>query len=842
MPERRTATIVVLIVCGVLGALLAGLSLLDMFLPRPSDGVVLEADAPGRLVVRSVVPGSGADRAGIRPGDRILGIDREVLESSGHAARILNRHGIGDTVPYLVSGPSGPREVAVTLGPWRLGNTAYLYAAVLGFFFLVVGVFVVAQQPAERSARLFFFMSLLFLLFLVCRLRPASYSWVDSFVLTTGTVALLFLPATFLHFFLIFPREVWTWRRDPLARLTGWLARKGLLVPLLYLVPPAVYAGSALAARLSGRPIALISGAPVPSWLLMGLDMALGLGVLAASAFTLPNAREREGARIVFVGTVFGIVPFLALAVLAPSILRTERYLFWGVVPLILVPATFAYAIVRFQVLNVRVLLRKSLLYSMVTALVTLLYAGVIWAVSAASIGSRLARSPLFPILFALAIVLLFEPLRHRLQEPIDRFFFAEKVRLQEALAGLGTELNRQLDPQSVVHGLVERLPGLLNLDFAALYLAREDRLERRAGPESLPRELPLEPLLVDHLRKRERVTRIDQLGPLRVLSARVDALLTTLASRGVEALGLLGSSRTVLGLVTFSGKAGQTQFEPGELELLQRLLDQAAMGLETGFLLEERAHQAELRRDIAIAASVQESLLPPSTELGPGWRAAAACRPAREVGGDFYTVLPAGEGVTALVYGDVSGKSVPGALMMMAAHEALHALALVDPDPERLLERANRRLYDLGRRSFVALGYIGVDPCGPVLRYALAGQPPLLVRRVSGAVEELPLPEHRLPLGAFRSGRYRLLETVLEPGEIVLAYSDGVVESQEPGGGMFGWERLAEVLGTAPAEPEAVVRHVMEAVERFAGGAPAYDDVTVAALCRVEEDACEGS
>jgi len=703
-------------------------------------------------------------------------------------------------------------------------------------------VFVVAQQPEQRAARLFFFMSLLFLLFLVCRLRPASYSWVDSFVLTTGTVALLFLPATFLHFFLIFPRKVWTWRNDPLARLTGWLARRGLLVPLLYLVPPAVYAASIVISQVRDRPVALISGAPVPSWLLMGIDMAAGLGVLAASAFSLPDPREREGARLVFVGTVFGIVPFLALAVLAPSILRTERYLFWGVVPLILVPLTFAYAIVRFQVLHVRVLLRKSLLYSVVTALVTLLYGGVIWAVSAASIGSRLASSPLFPVLFALAIVLLFEPLRHRLQRPVDRFFFSEKVRLQDAMAELGTELNRQVEPQRVVHGLVERLPGLLNLRFSALYLLRDGALERRAGPDTLPSSLPLEPLLVEHLRKRDRVTRIDQLGPLRALSGRVDALLTSLSSRGVEAMGLLGSSRGVLGLVTLSGKTGQTQFEPEELELLQRLLDQAAMGLETGLLLEERARQAEFGRELAIAASIQQTLLPPATELGPGWRVAAVCRPAKEVGGDFYTVIPAGDAASALVYGDVSGKSIPGALMMMAAHEVLHALALVDPDPARLLDRANRRLYELGRRSFVALGYLGPVPCSGTLRYALAGQPPLLLRRMDGTVEALPLPEHRLPLGAFRSGRYRILEVALGPGEAVLACSDGVLESQGTDGEMFGIERLAQVLAAAPPEPDALVRTVMEAVDRFAGGAPAYDDVTVVAVARVEEAVCEGS
>ena len=88
-------------------------------------------------------------------------------------------------------------------------------ACLLGFTFFLVGSFVVVRQPRLPAARVFATMCSLFMLFLVCRLRPASYSWVDTLVLTTGTVALLFLPAAFLHFFLIFPRPIWEWRRDP---------------------------------------------------------------------------------------------------------------------------------------------------------------------------------------------------------------------------------------------------------------------------------------------------------------------------------------------------------------------------------------------------------------------------------------------------------------------------------------------------------------------------------------------------------------------------------------------------------------------------------------------------
>ncbi|MCK5376322.1 MAG: hypothetical protein KAJ97_04510, partial [Acidobacteria bacterium] len=327
---------------GIFAFLIAVLSVADMFLPRPYDGVILETDVPGAHVVRTVVPGSGADRAGIRPADVIVGIDRSFLDSNTHAQELLNQHRIGESVPYLVRSGGHVFEVDVELGRRRIGDTSYLYAALLGFAFFVIGAFVVLRQPRQPTARVFYTMCSLFLLFLVCRLRPASYSWVDTFVLTTGTMALLFLPAAFLHFFLIFPRPVWEWRRDPAADFVGWIARLSPKMLPIYLVPPLVYLGTVVWARRAGSSLALISGAPMTNWWVMVGYMVLGLGALGLSALYLPDSHQRRGAGLVFLGTLFGVAPFILLAVAFPSFLHTERFLFYGVVPLILVPITFA--------------------------------------------------------------------------------------------------------------------------------------------------------------------------------------------------------------------------------------------------------------------------------------------------------------------------------------------------------------------------------------------------------------------------------------------------------------------------------------------------------------------
>ena len=104
------------------------------------------------------------------------------------------------------------------------------------------------------------------------------------------------------------------------------------------------------------------------------------------------------------------------------------------------------------------------------------------------------------------------------------------------------------------------------------------------------------------------------------------------------------------------------------------------------------------------------------------------------------------------------------------------------------------------------------------------------MLRRTSGVVECLEMPEHRVPLGALRIGGYKILEAGFEPGDMVVAYSDGVVEAQSPDGEFFGEDRLAQILGTAPADPQGVVDYLLEEIEAFTGGHTPYDDVTLLA------------
>ncbi|HRR14573.1 MAG TPA: SpoIIE family protein phosphatase [Thermoanaerobaculia bacterium] len=836
IPPRSRLT-ALLFAFGVLVVVAAGLSILDLFLPRPFDGVVLESDSPGAVWVRSVVPGSGAAEAGLRPGDRIAGIDRVLLRSTAHADEILAARRAGEVVPYLVARDGTLREVSVRLGYRAFIDFSYLFACLLGFGFFAIGKFVLRRQPGLRSAQVFFILTVLFLAFLVCRLRPASYTWMDSFALGLGMIALLLLPASFLHFFLIFPEPV------PLRPLPGapdFRRRRRLWTGALlaiYLLPLAVLAGTVLRARLTETPLALLSGAPKANWWLLAIYLAAGLAALAWNIRRLTDPRLRSGGFLVLLGAIFGLAPFLVAAVAFPPALHTDPYRFFVLAALALVPLTFAVAIVRYQLLDIRVILRKSLFYTFLTLVLSAFYGFALAAFNALAQGSEVARTSYFPLQFALVVVLLLEPLRRWSLRWVNRFVYPERPRLEREIAEMELALGARVDLPAVVRELVERLPRVLDLRFAGLYLLRDGALHREAGPALLPELLPFHPELHRHLAAKGRPLRCAELGGREGESVKgAGSACQLLASAGVELIGDLTSPRRQLGLVVFAASE-QLSIEEADLALLGRLLRQAALALETSLLLEERARQAELERELEIASTVQAGLLPERLRLPRGWAVAAACRPARHVGGDFYAELPGPrQAESAVVYGDVAGKGVPGALVMMAAHEALQTLALSHRDPGVLFDLANQRLYRSGsRRGFVAVGYLAPGAHGEV-DYLVAGQPPLLWRRGRGEVEELPLGEHRLPLGALLDGGYRASHAAIAPGELLLGYSDGALDALSPEGEPFGFARLAAALANAPAEPEAAVAHLLSAIAAHSGGAEPYDDITLVVLAREPE------
>jgi serine phosphatase RsbU (regulator of sigma subunit) len=823
---------------GLAGFAIAVASIADMFVARPYDGVVPYPYGQSAIVVREVVPGSGAAAAGIRPDDRIEGIGGRIVRSPSDATAELAHHKIGETVSYLVRHDGQlPEIIEVRLGGRRLGGSIYLYYALLGFLFFLIGLLVFAKRPNDRAARVFFMLCVLFLVFFVCRLRPSSYWWIDVFVQNTGTISLFLLPAVFLHFFLVFPEpkrlsfarpDEWTEEPPPRwkVKLQEFLSGSPQLFALIYSVPPVIYVID-LTRQMAGHRSVILSGAPLTSWVLLGDYLVLGLLALAHSAYRLEDPLKRRQVFQVFVGTILGTVPFLVFSIILPSVFNNDAYVFYGIVPMVLIPLTFGYAIVRFQLMNVRVIVRRSLVYTVITAVIFALYAGALAAANQIFKNTRFASSPLFFFGFFLILIPLFEFLRRRLQVPLDRLFFREKHDYQTAILEMSGTVAGELDLARVADFLTDRVVAAMRLAGADLYLREHDGTLARRGR----REDRLSP--VASLRARLRSEGEPQeVGTLRPIAGDQEsrAFCDRVREEGFRLLVPLVYRGRLMGILLLKPKLSEQDFDRDDLNLLATLANQAALAIETALLHDEMTRQAEFRRDLEIARDIQTSLFPRSVPQIAGLRFFGGSLPARVVGGDFYDFIRFdGDSRLGFVIGDVSGKSIPASLLMVASKEIVYARAQDQRDPGLLFRESNRRIYEIKRRMFVSLGYFMIDPAALSMRYAIGGQPlPILIRPGDGGPTLIEAPQYRLPLGAFREVPYDTREIYLRRGDLLFFYTDGFTEAMNPTMDDFGEDRLMESLSRhAGGDLEEVARGIMTDIRRFAGEAEQYDDMT---------------
>ena len=251
----------------------------------------------------------------------------------------------------------------------------------------------------------------------------------------------------------------------------------------------------------------------------------------------------------------------------------------------------------------------------------------------------------------------------------------------------------------------------------------------------------------------------------------------------------------------------------------------------------EVRENEARLVDDLDIAREVQQQLLPTSTPTIPALDLAAACVPARELGGDFYDFLPYGSGRFALALGDVSGKGTAAALLgaltigILRAHTVDHPCA-----PAELLATLNDRINAARLNSrFVAMLFAVFDSNTRQLAIANAGSPyPFLMRK--GRIDEIPL--SGIPLGLLEGTRYEPVSLEVQSGDTVVFVSDGILECQCSRNEAFGAKRLAAVVTSLreDASAQEISSAILSATDVFSGQTSALHDDRSLIILRVTE------
>lgn len=236
------------------------------------------------------------------------------------------------------------------------------------------------------------------------------------------------------------------------------------------------------------------------------------------------------------------------------------------------------------------------------------------------------------------------------------------------------------------------------------------------------------------------------------------------------------------------------------------------------------------LHQDLRVARDIQVSLLLASSPRLPGWEASTSFLPARELGGDLYDFVELDSTHWGIMIGDVSGKGIPAALHMAVARTLFRIEARNHASPGQTLVRINQALIEQIPQGCVTLLYAHLDIAEGTLHLANAGHNYPLI--LNDAVHEVEL--DGLPLGIDRDCTFGEVTAQLRPGDVLLLYTDGVVEATNEQGELFGFERFYRLLSESPSRrPRTLTRQIVRAVRAFAGPQPQDDDITLVVLRR---------
>jgi serine phosphatase RsbU (regulator of sigma subunit) len=286
------------------------------------------------------------------------------------------------------------------------------------------------------------------------------------------------------------------------------------------------------------------------------------------------------------------------------------------------------------------------------------------------------------------------------------------------------------------------------------------------------------------------------------------------------------------IGIMNFAARDWQL-LSASDLQFLTAGARQVGAALERAQLYDQvRIQHTHLKNELNMARKVQVSLMPDKLPRIQGYDLAALWIPAYDTSGDYYNVFKLPGGRWGFMVADVCDKGAPAALYMALAHGLIRERVERETSPAALLSQVNRALYEQHiKTNFITSFYAILDPATASLTYALAGHPPPLLRKASGRVKTLA--GRGLALGIDPDVQYEELQLFLEPGESLVAFTDGMTDANNLSSETFELAHLKQAVGAAPAPARDLLKHLKNTLGAWVRESPTFDDITLLVIGR---------
>jgi serine phosphatase RsbU (regulator of sigma subunit) len=418
----------------------------------------------------------------------------------------------------------------------------------------------------------------------------------------------------------------------------------------------------------------------------------------------------------------------------------------------------------------------------------------------------------------------------------------ADKLR---GLLEISANLNKTLDLDALLPKIAEQLFLLFRQADRCFLIQSEEgtrklmpRIVRTRRPQDEPNARPSRTIVQRCLDTGQAFLSDDASKDDRV---QLSQSVVDFRIRSVMCVPLTNAEGKPFGVIQLDTQDRSKKFTQDDLKLLWGVANQAAIALDNARMHAEAVSRERLRRDLELAHRVQLSFLPAHLPEVTGYEFYAHYEPANDVGGDYYGFIPMPDGRLAVAVGDVAGKGVSAALLMAKLSSDTRFSLLTEPDLATATGRLNDLLYEFASPldRFVTFTAAVLDPTTHKATLVNAGHmPPVVLRKATGAMEEVAKVTAGPPLGMMEGMPYETCQISLGAGDSVIMYSDGLTDSlsvRDTQFSMKGVEQAVREAGSSSAQ--AIGERITKAVQLHAAGRPAgpHDDLTLVCVGRTK-------
>lgn len=811
------------------------------------------AEAEGDVFISEVFVGSRASLMELEAGDVIKKINGTPVNTRAEVVKMFSdpkiRAGIL-TVEIEREGQAAQKILKP--GIFRLPYYYYLFLLV-GAIYIFLGLLVHFSRSKYKAAVAWSYFAVLTGGFVgnfgiaLPRFEPV---FIIFFIISLAE--LCYSAAFGLHFTLVFPYP-------------NKLLKKKWILPLLYLLPSLVLLFTSLviagiALQLFERMVlrqlsGLLSGMIVSFWLLYLLLIVISL---VRTYIKSSDINEKKRMRAIIFGTTIPLSILLVIQVLSVGFafdFPFDTYIF-GLI-FLTIPVTSFYSIVRYRSMNVEIIIKKGLVYSILTGLLFLSLFGAFllgfsllmvmedvlprFGTEGSAFHALVTNENFQKLMLAAVSVLIgasFGRIKEKVQNFIDKLFYRQKHNYRKTLENLIQIFQKVRDVESMLDIVADNIEEIAHPQSLAIALVNQDgsAMVRKAVPEAFS-QTPLGRKNVESLIAAFG-DKIKYLGmsEIREEENSDTGLRSTMVMLGSDICIPLRQNHNITGFFFLGKKKSETNYNVEEINLLFLLAEQASTGVEHARLIHQATEKERLQRELEIGKEIQRSMLPSSLPEIKGVEFSSLSVPAYEVGGDFYSFIQYHSHRVGVVIGDIVGKGVAGALNMAATLSSFKLIAEESASVVGTMQRINRYLVrNRSGRNFAAILFGLVDVERNQFTWSNGGMPDPLLIPATGEIRYLESEFYPLPPGSSANSIFLEMNYDIQKGDTLILVSDGAIEVrhfEDEEEDVFGFAGLLEFFeNKRHLKPQVLLEELKAEVIRLRGTDYLDDDFTAIAI-----------